>query len=187
MSSIQDNINNTYSTLINTDFSQEVQVTQESLKSKLNKYYSEKIILQKQLNSVIENINTISNDLTIARENTKYRVRGVTEVTNLENYIHANIDNKIELIGLECEYKYKSPTKETTSVTNINSNIFTDWIKLPNIDKQRKLVFNSTLSGFTVEFVDYSSTANIIKWNQIDIPIVQGEDVVLRCRYKYNI
>lgn len=187
LSSIQDNINNTYSTLINTDFSQEVQVTQESLKSKLNKYYSEKIILQKQLNSVIENINAISNDLTIARENTKYRVRGVTEVTNLENYIHANIDNKIELIGLECEYKYKSPTKETTSVTNINSNIFTDWIKLPNIDKQRKLVFNPTLSGFTVEFVDYGSTANIIKWNQIDIPIVQGEDVVLRCRYKYNI
>lgn len=187
LATLQDNINNTYSTLINTDFSQEVQLTQESLKNKLNKYYAEKITIQKQLNAVIENINSISNDLTIARESTKYRVRGITQVSNLETYIHTNINNKIELIGLECEYKYKSPTKETTSVTNINSNIFTDWIKLPNIEKQRKLVFNSTLSGFTVEFVDYGSTANIIKWNQIDIPIVQGEDVVLRCRYKYNI
>jgi hypothetical protein len=187
ITTLQENINNTYSTLINTDFSQEVQITQESLRSKLDKYYSEKILLQKQLNSIIENINAISNDLTIARENTKYRVRGITEVETLEKYLHSNYGDKIEIIGLECEYKYKSPTKDTTSVTNINSNIFTDWIKLNNIDRQRQLVFNSTLSGFTVEFVDYSSTTNIIKWNQIDIPIVQGEDVVLRCRYKYNI
>lgn len=187
LATLQDNINNTYSTLINTDFSQEVQVTQESLKSKLNKYYAEKTTIQKQLNAVIENINSLSNDLTIAREDTKYRVRGITDVANLETYIHNQINDKIDIIGLECEYKYKSPTKETTSVTNINSNIFTDWIKLDNIERQRKLVFNSSLSGFTIEYEDYSSTQNIIKWNQIDIPIVQGEDVVLRCRYKYNV
>ena len=186
LSTLQDNINNIYSTLINTDFSQEIQLTQESLKSKLNKYYAEKITVQKQLNAVIENINSLSNDLTIAREDTKYRVRGITEIGKLETYIK-NISDKIQIIGLDCEYKYKSPTKETTAVTNINSNIFTDWIKLDNIDRQRQLTFNSTLSGFTVEFVDYSSTQNIVKWNQIDIPIVQGEDVVLRCRYKYNI
>ena len=187
LSTLQENINNVYSTLVNTDFSQEVQITQESLKSKLNTYYSEKTVIQKQLNSVIENINTISHDLTIARENTKYRVRGVTNIDNLNTYIHNNESDKIELVGLDVEYKYKSPTKETTSVTNINSNVFTDWIKLDNIDRQRKLVFNSSLSGFSIDFVDYSSTQNIIKWNQIDIPIVQGEDVVLRVRYKYNI
>ena len=187
LATIQDNINNVYSTLINTDFSQEVQITQESLKSQLNKYYGEKVTIQKQLNAVIDNINSLSNDLTLAREDTKYRIRGITSIDTLETYIHGNISNKIELVGLDCEYKYKSPTKETTSVTNINANIFTDWIKLDNIDRQRKLVFNSTLSGFNLEFVDYSSTVNIVKWNQIDIPIVQGEDVVMRVRYKYNI
>jgi len=187
LTALQDNINNIYSTLVNTDFSQELQVTQESLKGKLNKYYSEKIAIQKQLNAVIENINSLSNDLTIAREDTKYRVRGITDIASLETFIHETISDKIDIIGLDCEYKYKSPTKETTAVTNINSNIFTDWIKLDNIDRQRKLTFNSNLSGFTVDFVDYSSTQNIVKWNQIDIPIVQGEDVVLRCRYKYNV
>ena len=187
LASLQDNINNTYSTLINTDFSQEIQVTQESLKSQLNKYYTQKVTLQKQLNSIIENINSISNDLTIAREDTKYRVRGITEISKLETWIHENENDKINIISLECEYKYKSPTKDTTSITNINSNVFTDWIKLDNIERQRRLVFNSSLSGYTIDFVDYSSTQNIIKWNQIDIPIVQGEDVVLRCRYKYNI
>lgn len=185
--SVQDNINNTYSRLINTDFSQEVQITQESLKTTLNRYYTEKVVLQKQINSIIENINSISNDLTIARENTKYRIRGITQTKTLEAYLQNNMSEKLEIIGLECEYKYKSPTKETTSVMNINSNIFTDWVKLPNIDKQRKIVFNASLSGFEYEYIDYSSTANIIKWNQIDIPIVQGEDVVVRCRYKYNV
>lgn len=187
LSSLQDNINNVYSTLINTDFSQEVQITQESLKSSLDKYYSQKVTIQKQLNSVIENINSISNDLNITRENTKYRIRGITKVEELENWIHNNESDEIEIIGIDIEYKYKSPTKDTTSVTNINANIFTDWIKQNNIEKQRELKFNSTLSGFTIDFVDYSSTKNIIKWNQIDIPIVQGEDVVLRIRYRYNI
>ena len=187
LSSLQDNIDNTYSTLINTDFSQEIQVTQEALKSKLNKYYTQRTVLQKQLNSIIENINVISNDIKIAREDTKYRVRGITNVSALETWLHTNENDKVNIIGLECEYKYKSPTKETTTITNINSNVFTDWIRLDNIERKRKLVFNSTLSGFNIEFEDYSSTQNIIKWNQIDIPIVQGEDVVIRCRYKYNI
>lgn len=187
LSSLQDNINNVYSTLINTDFSQEVQISQEALKAKLDKYYAQKVTLQKQLNSIIENINSISNDIQIARQDTKYRIRGITKVNDLETWLHTNESDKVEIIGLECEYKYKSPTKETTTVTNINSNIFTDWIKLDTIERERELVFNSTLSGFTIEFKDYSSTQNVIKWNQIDIPIVQGEDVVLRCRYKYNI
>jgi len=187
LSSLQDNINNVYSTLINTDFSQEVQISQEALKAKLDKYYAQKVTIQKQLNSTIENINAISKDIQIAREDTKYRVRGITNTNELETWLHSNESDKIQIISLECEYKYKSPTKETTTITNINSNVFTDWIKLDNIERERKLVFNSTLSGFTIDFVDYSSTQNIIKWNQIDIPIVQGEDVVLRCRYKYNI
>lgn len=187
LSTIQDNINNVYSNLINTDFSQEVQITQENLKSSLDKYYSQRVTVQKQLNSVIENMNSISSDLTIARENTKYRIRGILEVEKLEEWIHENENENIELIAIDVEYKYKSPTKDTTSVTNINSNIFSDWIKMDSIERQRELSFNSTLSGFTIDFVDYSSTKNIIKWNQIDIPIVQGEDVVLRVRYKYNI
>ena len=91
------------------------------------------------------------------------------------------------MIGIECEYKYKSTSKDTTTITNINSNVFTDWNKQESIDRQRKVVFNSDNTSFHLEYVDYSSTQNIIKWNQIDIPIVQGEDVIVRVRYKYNL
>ena len=43
------------------------------------------------------------------------------------------------------------------------------------------------LNKFTIEYSNYNSTSNVVKWNQIDIPINQGEDVVIRVRYKYNI
>lgn len=187
LTNLQENIDNVYSTLVNTDFSQEVDITQESLQSQLQQYYSQRLTLQKQLNSVINNINAVSSDVTIAKEETKFRIRGVTDPKELEEYLDSFAGKDFKVIGLECEYKYKSVLKDTTNVTNINSNLFTDWNRLDNIDRQRKLVFNSSISAFHTEFVDYSSTQNIIKWNQIDIPITKGEDVIIRIRYKYNV
>ena len=187
LSNLKDNIDSIYNSLVSTDFSKETDITQESLQSQLQDYYSQRITLQKQLNAVIDNINAVSSDVTIARDDTKYRIRGITNTSVLDEYLHTFGNNKLDIIGLECEYKYKSTLKDTTSVMNINANIFTDWNRISNIDKQRKLVFNSSLSSFGIEYVDYSSTQNIIKWNQIDIPITRGEDVVLRIRYKYNI
>lgn len=187
LATLQENIDNVYSTLVNTDFSQEVEITQESLKAQLQEYYSKRMTMQKQLNAVISNINAISSDITIAKEETKFRIRGVTEPSKLEDYIDSFAGGDMKIIGLECEYKYKSILKDTTSVTNINSTLFTDWNRIDNIDRQRKLKFNSTLSAFTTEFEDYGSEKNIIKWNQIDIPITKGEDVIIRIRYKYNV
>ena len=187
LKNIQDNIDNVYNTLVNTDFAQEIDITQQSLQAQLQEYYAQRLTLQKQLNAVIDTINTASVDVTIAKDNTKYRIRGVTNVEPLENYLDTYASNDFKIIGLECEYKYKSILKDTTNVMNINSNLFTDWNRIDNIDRQRKLVFNASLSGFHTEYVDYSSTQNIIKWNQIDIPIQKGEDVIIRIRYKYNV
>lgn len=187
LNTLQKNIDNVHTTLISTDFSQETVITQESLQAELKGYYTERTELTKQLNAIIDNISSVSADVTVSRNGTKYRVRGVANTDTLETYLKEIGDSKLTIIGMDVEYKYKSITKDTTSVTSIDSNIFTDWNKLQNIDKQRKLVFNSTASSYSIEYEDYSSTQNVIKWNQIDIPIVQGEDVVFRFRYKYNI
>lgn len=187
LQNIQENIDNVYSTLVNTDFSQEVDITQQSLQAQLQEYYAQRLTLQKQLNTIIDTINSASSEVTIAKDDTKYRIRGVTNVEPLESYLDTYAANDFKIIGLECEYKYKSILKDTTNVMNINSNLFTDWNRINNIDRQRKLVFNGSLSGFHTEYVDYSSTQNIIKWNQIDIPIQKGEDVIIRIRYKYNV
>lgn len=186
LNTLTENINTVNNTLLTTDWSQETLETQTDLQSKLQQYYSERLTLEKQLNAVVNEINTLTSENSTGAS-TKYRIRGVTNTSEFERYIKAITNSKINIIGLEVEYKYKSISKQTTSVSNINNSIFTDWNRLNNIDRQRKLIFNEATNGFTVEFVNYENNSNIIKWNQIDIPITSNEDVVIRIRYKYNV
>ena len=187
LSTVMDNIDQTYSVLVSTDFSQNTTVSRLELQANLEKYYTERTTLQKQLNSIIDNINSKASNLNAIADEIKYRVRGITEVSDLEALVKSMSDNKVDIIGCDIEYKYKSTSKDTTSLTVINSSTFTDWNKLHNIDRQRKLVFDDNTQSYRLEFVDYGTTDNIVKWNQIDIPIQVREDVVIRVRYKLNI
>lgn len=187
LDTLKDNINDTYNTMLNTDFSQTTSVSWQSMQSQINKYYTERTTIQKQLNAVIDNINSKSSDLKGVGSEIKYRIRGVTDVVNLENLIHTIANEKCDIVGMDVEYKYKSTSKDTSSLTIINSSTFTDWNKLNTIDRQRYLVFDNNINSYKLEYVDYAKTDNIIKWNQIDIPIRSGEDVIIRVRYKLNV
>ncbi len=195
LNNINNNIDSTFNQLTNTDFSQDTSVTQTFLKSKLDSYYTERLTQQQQLISIINNIDLIKNDI-IGFDSLKYRIRGVTNAsdsdevgleTNICNYLKENYGVQCQLIGLEVEYKYKNIHSNSTTVENNSNTIFTDWIRVNNIDKQRYLKFDNITNDYTIEYVNYDTNTNIIKWNQIDIPIQSGEDVILRIRYKYNI
>lgn len=181
---LQDNIDDTYNQLVSTD-SQDLVSTREKLKSQLNDYYNQRIQLQKEIISIVDNINVLKTDV-YGTADAKYRIRGNAIISNIEDYITTNYAN-CEIIGLEYEYRYKSITKDTSNVQNINSTIFTEWNRVTNGDKERKLVFDSVTNTYTTNYVNYSQSENVTKWNQIDIPICQGEDVVIRVRYKYSI
>lgn len=180
----QSNINEVYSTLLTTDFSQNVTVTQVALKEKLDGYYAERTELKKQINALVDNINSKAETLNTVDAGVKYRIRGISNVSVLEQYLDTEYHN-VKVVGMDIEYKYKTTLKDTNTLTNINSSVFTDWIKQDSIERQRELRFTST--GYVISFVDYGTNMNIIKWNQIDIPIRNGEDVVIRVRYKYNV
>ena len=179
----QSNIDQVYSTMLTTDFSQNVTVTQASLQEKIQGYYSERTLLQKQLNAVIDNINVKADSVNSSDSATKYRIRGVSNTTILDEYL-SKFKN-VQVIGIDIEYKYKTTSKDTATLTTINGATFTDWNKQFSIDKERRLVFAN--GGYSLQFVDYSNIVNTIKWNQFDIPIKAGEDVVIRIRYKYSI
>lgn len=186
ISSKQSEIDTIYNKLTNTDFSKDTTVSQSSLKTQLTSLYTEKDQLQSQLNNIVDEISSKSTELDVTGNEVKYRVRGVTDVSNLSSIIKNTVNNdNVELIGCDVEYKYKSTTKDSNELTSINSSTFTDWNKLSSIERDRKLVFQS--NSYSIEFVDYNTTDNIIKWNQIDIPIQQGEDVIIRVRYKLNV
>ncbi len=185
LKTIQTDIDDTYTTLISTDFSQDVTITQSALQNKIKELYSDRTEAQMQINAIIDNINIKASELNIASGDIKYRIRGVLDFSELDNWLHNYAGENCDIIGLEVEYKYKSTTKNTTNVTTINGSTFTDWVKQNNIDRQRELVFNN--NGYSIQYTKYGLTDNIIKWNQIDVPIKNGEDVVLRIRLKYNI
>ena len=194
LSNIQSNIDNLYNTIISTDFSTEINLSKADLNKELNGYYTEKGVIQTQLLSVVDNIDIIKNNV-IGYDNLKFRVRGITTVTDFDEngtedaivaYLKKQYGNDCELIGLEVEYKYKNVNTNTSIVENNTNTLFTDWNRVINIDKQRYLKFDSS-NKYTIEYSNYDTNLNIIKWNQIDIPINFGEDVVIRIRYKYNI
>ena len=154
-----------------------------SLKGKLDDLYNEKIILQKQQISIVDNINAYKTNV-YGTASPKYRIRGNANASKLESYLKSSYLN-CNIIQMEVQYKYKSVNNDTTNVSNINSSLFTDWNTITGIERERKLIFNN--SRYAIVFENYSDNANIIKWNQIDIPITQGEDVIVRVRYKYTV
>ena len=192
---LQDNVDQVYSQLTTTDFSQESTVTQSSLREKLNAYYSERLTLEKQLLSIIDNINQIKNEAS-GISSPKYRIRGITNASDrydssiespIISYLHETFGNECDLIGLDVEYKYKSISKDYTSANSLSDVIFTDWNKYSNIERERFLKFNNLTNTYEISYSNYNTTSNVIKWNQLDIPINQGEDVIVRIRYKFNI
>ena len=186
LTDLQSNIDIVYNQLLTTDFSQEINLTQHSLQMQLEEYYTERTIIQKQIIDIINNINTIKGTNSSIEKN-KFRIRGVTNTETLEKYLHDNYGKKCDLIGLEIQYKYKSINKNNTKVVDNNNNIFTNWQEVNNKDKQRHMVFDDNIEQYIIEYDNYDKLANIVKWNQIDIPINRGEDVVVKIRYKYSI
>ena len=182
---IQANIDNIYNQLVNTNFENEELSSQLTLKSKLDQLYNEKTIVQKQLISVIDNINVLKTNV-YGTSAAKYRIRGNTLVSTIENYLKETY-YRCNIIQMEVQYKYKSIGSDTTNVQNINSNLFTDWNKLETIERERKIIFDDDSNSYHIEYENYNELTNIIKWNQVEIPINQGEDVIIRVRYKYSI
>lgn len=184
LNSVQSNIDTIYNQLVTVDFLNNTAITQISLKSQLDDLYQKRIQLQKEIISIVDNIKTLKASSQSSKN--KFRIRGNVDVAVLENYVKNNF-NKCNIIKMELQYKYKSATLDTTNVTNINSNLFTDWNILPTIEKERRLEFDSMYNTYELVYENYDSNTNIIKWNQVDIPIQQGEDVVIRVRFKYSV
>lgn len=186
LTNVQNSIDKIYNQLLTTDFKSDTTVTQFELQEKLTKYYNERTLLTSQKINMVENINIYRNDVKNYAKS-KFRIRGITNPNEIISYIKKTFGDKTDITGIDIRYKYVTATKQTSNNVNINSTVFTDWIKQPSIERQRKLIYNNNTSSYYIDYVNYNDMSNPIKWNQIDIPIMQGEDVILQIRYKLNI
>lgn len=139
---------------------------------KLNK---DKTQLISNINAVIRDISNQVNKSTVPVENAKYRIRGFVIPTVTD----------VRVIKVDVQYRYKSLDSFTGNAETIGgTNIFSDW----NILDSKYLQKIPTLDGnsFKFRYEDSNEDKNLPSYNQIDIPISQGEVVDVRFRYVYD-
>lgn len=157
------------------------------LKKDISKKYEERIALQKQYISIIDNINNVKDDI-YGFESPKFAVRGVTSYDTLETTLKDTYNEDINVIGLDIEYKYSNTSSNNTAITGINTRGETSlsvWNKQQSVERERSIVFDSVTGAYKPVFKEGQDVG--VRWNQLDIPIVAGEDVTIRFRYKYSI
>jgi hypothetical protein len=142
------------------------------------------------LNTINDSINIISlnvNSAELPIENAKYRIRGfyVPDFTNIDEL---NINNHI--IGLHVQYRYKNISSETgnavslTSADNTQTYIYSDWNDLNTRNKVKIAECNNGIYSYNYE--QSNEAINEPSYNQIDIPISQGETVDIRLKVIYD-
>ena len=187
LNTIQTNIDDTTNDLLNIDKNNVDNSNILALQKKLTEYKNEKTTITKQFNSCVNQLTSKIAQLNQTTSEVKYRLRGVTVVNNIISMLQNDYGKNVELIGTEIWYKYKSVNKDTTTVTVINSDTFSEWNVQKPSQRDRYLIFNSQNTSFVTNYVDYNTLDNTPKWNQVDIPIKNGEDVIVKVRYLYNI
>lgn len=187
LDTLQANINDTTNDLLNIDKNNIDTSNVSALQAKLTEYKNQKTIITKQFNSCVAQLTSKISQLNQTTSDIKYRLRGVTNVTDIIDSLQENYGKNVELVGTEIWYKYKSVNKDTTTITVINSDTFSEWNVQKPEQRDRYLVFNSQNTSFVTNYVDYNTLDNTPKWNQVDIPIKNGEDVIVKIRYMYNI
>jgi hypothetical protein len=165
-----DNINMTLSQ-ISFDDTTNIRTVYESQLAELNKQRNEII---SSINKTINEISIAANDSDIPIENAKFRIRGFYKI--LENGV---IDKyKSHINGIRVWYRYKNQNHEVGNAQSIDGNLFSDWNEMPIIKRLKTPKYNA--SKYVFDYNMDNSTSNEPSFNQIDIPITQGEIVDLK-------
>ena len=155
--------------------------------AQLSQYNRQKNDTLAVITSAIDTISLNVNSSEIPIENAKYRIRGfyVPDFTEINDI---NINDHI--IGIQVQYRYKNITSNSGNAVSIKSNtgndtyIYSDW----NVYETKNKLKIATCKDGIYKYVYESNNENINEpsYNQIDIPISQGETVDIRIKLVYD-
>lgn len=159
---------------------------QSAYSAQLSELNGKKNELLAVINSAINNISLNVNSSEIPIENAKYRLRGFY-IPNMNNIGSININDHI--IGINVQYRYKNTSSELgTAVSMTGSNgktyIYSDWNNMKSFNRAK--IATCTDGNYTYKYEDRNEDRNEPSFNQIDIPISQGESVDLRIKVVYD-
>ena len=161
-----------------------IRAAYDSQLTQLNKRKNE---LTTTITNAMDNISLNVNASEIPIENAKYRIRGfyVPKAIGMIN------DERLEkhVIGLDVQYRYKNLSTEIGSAVSMTSKdgstyIFSDWNNMTNFNKRKIASINE--GEYSYGYEENNENKNEPSFNQIDIPISQGETVDIRVRLIYD-
>lgn len=153
--------------------------------SQLTSLAAEQSKLNTSIKKIVNDIASAANNSEIPIENAKYRIRGFFDCKEfLINNGWGEILNG-HIRGIKVQYRYKNTDQEQGNALSINGKfIFSDWIDMESINLQRVPYY---LDGYNYKLEDDNSNINEPSFNQIDIPITQGETVDIRLKVVYDM
>lgn len=149
--------------------------------SQLSQFNHQKNELLTTITNAINIISLNVNSAEVPIENAKYRIRG---------FYVPDESIKAHVIGLQVQYRYKNLSSETgnavslTSADNTQTYIYSDWNVLNTKNKLKVATFNNGI--YTYNYENDNEAINEPSYNQIDIPISQGENVDIRIKVVYD-
>lgn len=130
--------------------------------------------LNTSLNKIINEIAVNANNSDIPIENAKYRIRGFYDVPSGMN-----------IKGIKVQYRYKNLNNTSGKAATIGDRfLFSDWNDMEGFLNPKIVVFEKGQYKFKQQ--DSTDGLNVPSYNQIDIPISQGETVDIRLKVVYE-
>lgn len=186
---VQKNIDNINSQLASIDFDDTSNI-RTIYESQLSEYNKKKSELVTSITSIINEISIAVSDSEIPIENAKYHIRGFYKWSDIpESQLKKEFRDHIQ--GIQVQYRYKNKNKETGNATTLDSGIFSDWNVMSSFNRHLIPSIIPGTSDYTFNYPQYNdsednSNLNEPSFNQIDIPISQGETVDIRLKVVYD-
>ena len=153
--------------------------------SQLTEYTSQRNELSTSITKILDQIAQEANESEVPIENAKYRVRGFLNQDSFTSQEGLG-ELKGHICGMEYMYRYKNVDQTQGNARAINDQfVFSDWVRVRNIDPRvakysGKFIYGPEYEGYN------TNNLNIPSFNQIDIPITQGETVDVKVRLIYD-
>lgn len=149
--------------------------------AQLSEYNTKKNELTTAITKIINEISIAANESEIPIENAKYHIRGFFDYETYSNSIEAA---KNHIIGIDVQYRYKNlDTPQGSAQTISNRFLFSDWNIMQSYNSEKYPIFDS---NYKYVLPGNNDNLNEPSFNQIDIPITQGETVDIKLRVIYD-
>ena len=145
----------------------------DSLKARQNELIA-------SINTAIDSISLAANDSEVPIEDSKFRIRGYIDI---DRFISRNgLEHYTDYVrAVKVRYRYKNPgLSQLSNVSTVGDFLFTEWNTYSAGPRHKTASYSA--GTYTTKFDEPALSDNDIKFNQVDIPITQGEQVDIQAK-----